>query len=316
MEALAIAPAKTILFGEHFVVLGKPAIAMAIGLYAYVSVKEFTHGIHVESTKLNSLNRKSLKPIKLATQSTLDYLGISRVSLKIDINSFIPIGVGLGSSAAVSVATIAAITRFFGIDLDRKKIHELAFIPEKEIHGKPSGIDQTTSIYGGIIFFKPNKGFERIPCEELQLIIGNTKITRSTKTLVNRVKELLDKNKDYVIKLQESYESLYDEAIKAIKLKDFNKIGELMIKNHELLKKLGVSHEILDKFVEKAIEAGAFGAKLTGAGGGGCMIALADKERMNRVAEALCEIGGEVIIANIDKEGVRTKILRGNLLEY
>jgi mevalonate kinase len=312
MEALAIAPAKIILFGEHFVVLGKPAIAMAIDLHAHVSVKEFNHGIHVESNKLNSFNQKdlekSLKPIKLAAQSTLDHIGISGVGLNIKVNSFIPIGVGLGSSAAVSVATIAAVTRFFGVNLDRREMCELAFIPEKEVHGKPSGIDQTTSIYGGIISFKPNKGFKRIPCKELQLVVGNTKIIRSTKVLVSQVKELLDKKKDYAIELQKSYESLYEEAVKAIRVKDFNKIGELMIENHELLKKLGVSHEKLDKFVEKAVEAGAFGAKLTGAGGGGCMIALTDEEKRDRIAKAISGIGGEVIMANIDEEGVRTKV--------
>jgi len=312
MEALGIAPAKVILFGEHFVVLGKPAIAMAIDLYAYVSVKKSNHRLNIESFKIDSFNKqeinKHFKPIRLAVASTFKHLNIPKVGLNIKINSFIPIGVGLGSSAAVSVATIAAIACLFNVNLSKKELYELAFIPEKEVHGKPSGIDHTTSIYGGIISFKPNKSFERIPYKELQLVIGNTKIRRSTKTLVTRVKELLNKKKEYVNELQKSYEILYNEAIKAIKLKDYNKIGELMIENHELLKKLKVSHRMLNKFVKKAIEAGALGAKLTGAGGGGCMIALVDKEKKHRVAEAITKIGGETIMANIDEQGVRTNL--------
>ncbi|MEM2896735.1 MAG: mevalonate kinase [Candidatus Bathyarchaeia archaeon] len=312
MEALAIAPAKVILFGEHFVVLGKPAVAMAIDLHAYVSVKKSDRGIHVRSTNFDFSGRKSskksFKPIILAALSTLDHIGMPGIGLNIRIESFIPTGVGLGSSAAVSVATIAAISRLFNVNLSRREVYELAFIPEKEVHGKPSGIDQTTSIYGGIISFKPNKGFEHIPCKELHLVVGNTNIRRSTKALVNRVKELLNKDKDYVVELQKSYESIYDEAIDAIKLRDFNKIGELMMENHELLKKLGVSHEKLDKFVERAIEAGALGAKLTGAGGGGCMIALTDEGEKDRVAEAISEIGGEAMIVHVDEGGVRTKV--------
>src|SRR5256884_9588346 len=163
-RAIARAAGKIILAGEHFVVLGAPAVAMAINLYSHVQVvPKSGSGVSVTADiPLRFLAGKSgnpvvtdpvelLRPLQLAAEATLKHVGSNNHALQVNVECEIPVAAGLGSSASTTVAIISAVARSKGIELSKKKIFELAFVPENFLHGKPSGVDQATCIYGSTI---------------------------------------------------------------------------------------------------------------------------------------------------------------------
>lgn len=325
MRAIAIAPAKVILVGEHFVVAGKRALAMAVNLYSEVSVKRREDSvIHVESRLKGVAGsfledsfkpevggaeaEEVLRPFKMLAEAVVEHAGAVGVGINIDIRSMIPVGVGLGSSAATSVSTIGAIAKLLRVKLSRREICDLAYVSEKHIHGKPSGIDQTTSTYGGIVSYSPKKGLSRLEARRsIPLVVGNTGVTRSTGELVSKVRETLAR-KSFGKDLLRLAERISVEAAEAVKRGDIHRLGRLMNRNQQLLTKVGVSTAELDELVNAAMKAGALGAKLTGAGGGGCMIALAEPRRLGVVAEAIEKAGGEAYIVHLDRRGLRSKL--------
>lgn len=323
MKAHATAPAKTILLGEHFVVLGEQAVAMAISLNSEVNVeRREDSSIYIRSLTLNTsgtfnnadfkLERGSeeargvLEPLKMVAEAVCQRAKCPNTGFNIEIDSKIPVAVGLGSSAATAVSTIAAVAESLKAKLRRDEICDLAFVPERCIHEKPSGIDQTTSTYGGVILYKPGKGFEPIPIRyELPIVVGNSGKTRSTGEQVAKVRKLFEERRDFVTYLANNAGELSTKGVDAIKNGDLRTLGEIMISNHEILRKVGVSSQTLDHLVQASLKAGALGAKLTGAGGGGCIIALTEKDAQQAVADAIQQAGGKAYIVEIDKFGVR-----------
>ena len=323
MKAHATAPAKTILLGEHFVVLGEQAVAMAISLNSEVNVeRRGDSSIYIRSLTLNTsgtfkndefkLERGSeeargvLEPLKMVAEAVCQRAKCLNTGVNIEIDSKIPVAVGLGSSAATAVSTIAAVSESLNAKLRRDEICDLAFVPERCIHEKPSGIDQTTSTYGGVILYKPGKGFESIPIRyELPIVVGNSGKARSTGEQVAKVRKLFEERRDFVTNLANNAGELSTRGMDAIKNGDLRTLGEIMISNHEILKKIGVSSQSLDRLVQASLKAGALGAKLTGAGGGGCIIALTEKDAQQPVADAIQESGGKAYIVEMDKFGVR-----------
>ncbi len=228
--------------------------------------------------------------------------------MSLDIDCEIPIGAGLGSSAATTVAIIAATTRAYGENLEKEKVCEIAFSPESYLHGNPSGVDQATCTYGGIIqFSKPDKVTQLNPKRIPTIVVCDTGIHRSTKGLVGTV---VKRSKSEVAFFQEHVNEasrISKAAVKALRKEDDEELGALMNRNHELLKQIGVSHPRLNQLVETARKAGALGAKLTGAGGGGSMIALCEDENArSRVERALKSHGGTPYVITMDSSGVRS----------
>jgi len=323
MKAHATAPAKTILLGEHFVVLGEQAVAMAISLNSEVNVeRRGDSSIYIRSLSLNTSGsfkndefkmerggeeaRRVLEPLKMVADAVCQHVKCVNTGFNIEVDSKIPVAVGLGSSAATAVSTIAAVAESLEAKLRREEICDLAFVPERRIHEKPSGIDQTTSTYGGVIQYKPSKGFASIPMRhQLPIVVGNSGKARSTGEQVAKVRKLLEERRDFVTDLAKNAGELSSKAVDAIKEGDLRTLGELMISNHEILRKIGVSSQSLDRLVQASLKAGALGAKLTGAGGGGCIIALTEKDAQQVVADAIQEAGGKTYIVEIDKFGVR-----------
>jgi len=247
----------------------------------------------------------SFKPIKAAVQATLEYIGHAGAGLEIGIASQIPVGVGLGSSAAVAVSTISATAKLFDVKVSKEDVFRLAFATENLIHGNPSGIDQMTSIEGGIVLYRVEEGFRKIKAKkDIPLVIGNTGVTRSTGDLVRKVRELAEERKGFFKPIAESCGEISLKAAKAIQNGNLNDLGMLMNMNHNLLVKISVSHEKLSHLVEAAREAGALGAKLTGAGGGGCMIALPTSENAEDIVNAINIAGGKAYSVTLDKKGV------------
>ena len=318
LYASARAPGKIILAGEHFVVLGAPAVSMAVNLHAFATAQATPDGeLKVEANiPLSILGRgerasrpdtkELLEPFRLAARESLDSLERRKAGVSIEVECKIPIGAGLGSSAATAVAIIAATSRAYGAKLDRPRICQIAFGPESYLHGSPSGVDQATSTYGGLIqFSKPDK-VKRLRLKRMpSILVCDTNVHRSTKSLVGSVvKRAQSDSETFRSRLGEVSE-ISASVVRALRRGDDVELGELMNRNHELLVQIGVSHPMLDRLVRAAREAGAFGAKMTGAGGGGCMIALCeDEEEAFRIGSVLRRRGGSPYLVSLDPAGV------------
>lgn len=324
MRSTAVAPAKVILTGEHFVVYGTAAVVAAINMFSKTTASRRRGrmivirssspkcAIYYSGKSCKTLSggegaQTLLEPISLVAQTALRELGEQKEGLNLQIESNIPVGVGLGSSAAVAVSTIGAIIRLLRRRLDRSSIRRLAFESERRIHKIPSGIDQTISTFGGIIVYRREEPFRRISLKQtFPIVIGDTGRRRSTGTMVSRVRDFLSERDLLAKKVMKSADLISKRALSALQRADISGLGELMNQNHELLCQIEVSTEELERLVSAAREAGAFGAKLTGAGGGGCMIAVAPPNRTGDVLEAIRNAGGNAYLASIERRGVRS----------
>jgi len=318
----ASAPAKVILFGEHFVVYGEPAVVTAIDKRVYASAGlRHDRRLYVNSADLGVSGffvkerfepergggeaRARLGLVKAVVERVMKSHGQER-GLNVGIRSSVPVAAGLGSSAAVAASTAAAVSELLNAGLNREEIFQVAYEAERLVHGTPSGIDPTISTYGGTILFQRDEGFTPIEVEgDIPLVVGNTGIERSTGDLVALVRDKRRRYPTIVEPVIKSGGEIARRAVGALKEGDLHTLGELMNLNHALLCGVGVSNEPLEKLVYAARNAGALGAKLTGAGGGGCMIALAHPELLEEVSVAIQRAGGKTFVARKSSEGVR-----------
>jgi mevalonate kinase len=320
----ATAPGKAILFGEHSVVYRGPAIVIAIDRRAKILVKKrddkkinfdcldlgfegYFEGDKYHTVTGEDWRGNRLQAMLIAARKTMEHLDTDS-GLDLTVRSEIPVAAGLGSSAAICVATVAAVGKLLGGELSEQEICELAYEGEKIVHGTPSGVDNNISTFGGVLSYEKGVGIEKINFEgNLPLIIGNSRRKRSTRRLVARVKALKDRNPELVNRLIDSMAYISRQGLEALREKDYPKIGDLMNINHGLLSSIGVSIARLDILVHAARGSGAYGAKLTGAGGGGCMIAIASPEKLREISRAISRSRGEPHIINITYEGVQTR---------
>lgn len=301
----ASAPGMIVLFGEHAVVYGEMAIATAINKRVNVTATELdTRNIVVESKNMGRtfegpLYGETTEPVIRAVQAALEKTG-KRRGIGISIDSNIPVGVGMGSSASVSVATAAAVLKLLQDDFDPIDVCTIAYEAEKVVHGNPSGVVNTIATFGGTITFKQGT-LEGIDSKVLSLVVGNTGIPRNTTAMVEKVKEHIEDPR--------MAHSLFNigaiswKAKEALANKNIEEIGQLMDKNHAFLRDLGVSSPELETLVKAAKKTGAYGAKLTGAGGGGIMIALTDTAQ--EVITALKEKGATAFKIKTNQPGVK-----------
>ena len=314
-SATASAPGKVILVGEHFVVEGQPAIAVAVDLRARVVVEEGEAPlVEIASRELGEAVFRGaegeaghpLYPIFAAAREVV-HLASRRVGLRIRVESDIPLAAGMGSSAAVAVATVAATAKLLGLALDLKRISNLAYVAETLVHGRPSGIDNTVSTYGGAIAYRRGEGFMRLRADfsPVKLVLADSGIKRSTGAMVAKVRALKEKHPSILEPLYYAAGRLAVEVGKALERGDFEVVGELMNVNHGLLSAIGVSNLKLEELVYTARRAGALGAKITGAGGGGLVVALCRAEDAEKIAAALREVSSNVFTAPISNVGVR-----------
>ena len=321
LKAAASAPGKVILTGEHFVVYGEPALVMAINRYVQVAAEErLDKAIHVSSPLAsgffegNSFRadtggadaREILEPFKIAAEATMKSLG-ERRGLNLEVESTIPVAVGLGSSGASAVSTVAAVGRLFGADLSRGSIVSLSTESERYVHITPSGIDQSISTYGGVVSYRRGEGISPLRIKStIPVVIGNTGVSRNTGRLVDNVRIRVERLPELMKPLIGAAGKLTLQAIDALKRGDLDELGLLMDVNHGLLTTIGVSSEALDRLVYAAKRGGALGAKLTGAGGGGCIVALSSSDGREGVAKVISEAGGTPIVAENVDGGVRS----------
>jgi len=282
---------KTILFGEHFVVYGLPAIASALGSYTTADVKVIEGNgwiVNDQRPATPGYKKQKFNEAMQSVKNVINFLKIDVETQKLEIifAGDLIAASGVGASAAQCTSLARALNDTFNLNLDDEKINEAAYDGEKAYHGTPSGIDNTVSTYGGLIWFVKNLSGGKNTIDLLQtpkktpLVIANSGITASTAKVVADVKRLKDENPKEFEKIFSEYDSLSIKAKKALLEGDINTIGDLMNQNHKLLQKITVSGEINDKLVNIAIKNGALGAKMTGTGRGGLVIALAKNEKI------------------------------------
>ncbi len=285
---------KLILFGEHFVVYGLPGIASAIGLYTRCRLYPNEKGITVNDRLTNKhilVGKGNSDILEQTMQIILKETALEKKNFRLEIDGNIPIFGGLGSSAALIVSIARELNREFLLNLSDKKINEIAFKAEHVFHSAPSGIDNTVSTFGGLVWFEKNLHGGKNKMEQLKMkkpllvVIGNTRIIHDTGEAVKFVRAQKEKQPKKFEQIFGQAKELAHEAKKELIAGNGKKVGELLNKNQGLLKQVGVSSKELELLCETALGAGALGAKLTGAGMGGCMFALAkNAEQQKKIA--------------------------------
>jgi mevalonate kinase len=303
----ASAPGKIILFGEHAVVYGRPAIAAPVTqVHADVEVKDSPqHGIWIDApdislkAELNTL--PDSHPLSVIVLSTFNALGLaSRLPLIIHIHSSIPVASGLGSGAAVSVAIARALSAHLGLPLTDDQVNQLAYGTEALYHGTPSGIDNSVITYARPVYFVKGQTLETLRVgAPFTMVIGDTGMRAPTKESVADVRRLWERDLHYWERVFDEVGDIARRARGAIETGNATLLGELMNINHELLRTMTVSNPDLDRLVHMARSAGALGAKLSGGGRGGNMIALVKPDRAEMVANALRTVGARNTILTL-----------------
>ena len=308
MKSIASAPAKIILFGEHFVVHGTKAILAAIDKRVTVTTT-FTNN---KTIKVNSELGTIEVPISSSYEEVKSefrpfvYLANKIINseqnvsgLEITIDSDIPIGVGLGSSSACCVAAAASISELFK-ELSSEEILNLSIDAEKTIFPDTSGADCTVCTYGGMIEYP---SIEKIDNTfDLNLVIANSMIPHNTKNSVKKVNKFKENDEDRFSQLCDLENGLIDEVIVAMKNNDVTALGLKMSENQKYLEEIQVSNDTLRDMINSLNEI-SLGSKITGAGDGGCIIALVKDENVNKVP-ALLGKDKECFSAKIDTKGV------------
>ncbi|MEM2141645.1 MAG: mevalonate kinase [Candidatus Thorarchaeota archaeon] len=294
---------KAILFGEHFVVYGRPALAAGISAETIATVhRTSTPGWKLEDLRPEVPGYKKEKADEqtASIDNIIRYMGIdlSEKGIHIQLSGDLVCASGIGASAASCVAIARALNEEFDLNYDDEKINLAAYEGEKGYHGTPSGIDNTASTFGGLVWYqKPTSSdkpvFEVLKLKRpLNLVIAATGLTSSTKAVVDDVRRLAQSDRSWFDNILQQYDRLIVQARDALLELDKKRVGKLMNENHRLLQQLTVSCPELDTLVDTAIRRGAVGAKLTGTGRGGNMIALTDDEKGAQVvAGALREAG-------------------------
>jgi mevalonate kinase len=214
--------------------------------------------------------------------------------------------VGLGSSSAVTVATFKALSSLFQISVTLREIFDLSYNVNLSIQGLGSGFDIAAATFGRTLFFVTGgKVIKPLRIQPLPLVVGYSGIKSDTPYYVRKMAESFENRKEKMMDIFKKISILVNLAKKNLLETNFQKTGGLMTENHRLLQKLGVSIPKLDQMVESALKAGAWGAKLSGAGGGDCMIALVSENKRKKVEEAIRKVGGEIITVQNNAEGVR-----------
>jgi len=311
MSGEGIGFGKAILFNEHFVVYGIPSIVSAIGKYTVSKIEEISQS----GWKIND-NRKATpryKEDKIDQQKDsinriLKKLGIdlSKKGIEITLEGSLYCASGVGASAASCVAIARALSDHFDLNLSDEVVNEAAYEGEKGYHGTPSGIDNTASTFGGLIWFERANEVKMdkisIP-SPIEIVLGNTGKVANTSAAVAGVRERKDKYPDKYKEIFNRAENIAYLAKNALLNEDLVELGKLMNENHKLLQQIEVSSKELDFLVKLARDQGALGAKLTGGGLGGNILALTPgRDLQDDVANAIEKEGFQTVKTVIGAE--------------
>ncbi len=314
----ASAPGKVILFGEHAVVYGMSAVAVAITQRSYCKIRindfdSFTlslenYGLSQSFLNLDEMSKKvdtKFQFIPNAISLFKAKFNLPHQFLNIQLSTSLWPMAGLGSSASVAVALAGALSGFYSLNLTSAVISDIAFELEKFAHGTPSGIDNSICTYGAGILYQKNR-IQKFACpEKFQILITYSKEVRKTRKSVEKVRKFLEKSPRKINDLFDQIGTIAIEGVKAVVNGDLRSVGRLMNHNQRLLTELGISTPTIDELVEFSLSSGAYGSKLTGAGGGGCIITVGPPEILSDILNSLNLRGYESLISEIDPEGVK-----------
>ena len=299
---LGVGYGKVILLGEHAVVYGRHAIACPLPLTMRAHVEDCDSGVNLLIPSWGVEYQLAKAPeqrrsFEKAAGAILDELGLADRGIRIEVFPDVPRGMGLGSSAALAVAIVRALDRHFQLGLADDEINRLAFQSEVIAHGQPSGIDNTMATYAKPLVFRkgtpPLVELLNIP-QPLSLVVGMTKTQGLTAKSVGRVRDAWKKQPRLYEKIFDDIDALVLQSVSALQDNDVKSVGEMMNVCQGLLNALQVSTPELERVIEIAREAGAVGAKLTGGGGGGSMVALCNGNA-NDIQAALEQQGFQTI---------------------
>lgn len=320
------APGKLMLLGDHAVVHSRPCLVTAVGqrmkaTVTLLDVEEFqleAPDVKVEGYKkpMSELGNgeipKGAKFVEVAVKNFVEKYGSSTKSpikgVRVETKSEFSSQFGFGSSSASTVCTLKALFESVDINAINKDIFELAYKTVIDIQGVGSGFDTAAAIYGGVLFFiGGGKAIEPVPVKSLPLIVGYSGIKADTPTLVKALKAKMEAEPTIYLPLFDVSTEVVLEGKKALLTNNLEKFGDMMNVNEGLLSSYGVEIGKLAAMIHGARDAGAYGAKLSGAGGGDCMIAVAPEDKAAAVKQAITAAGGQVIELQTNVEGAKVE---------
>jgi len=312
LKSKASSPAKVILFGEHFVVYGVKAILCAIDKRVTVtaetikenkiSIKSNIGNLELEPNKDISQINSPLKPFYYLANMLIKN---QKTGIQINVESDIPLGVGLGSSSACCVAGAAAISRLFK-QTSNEEILELAIEAEKTIYENTSGADCTVCTYGGIMEYDKKNGFRKIESKpNFHLVIANSNIEHSTKSVVESVNQFKQRDENGFSILCDKEAKLVQDVLELLKGNSIKELGQKISENQKYLEAIGISNEKLRNMIQIG-QSKSFGAKITGAGGGGCIFALTDESNLEETMSQFKNDNYDCFSVKIDFKGLDT----------
>lgn len=294
---------KAILCGEHAVVYGRPAIGVPLAdIFAEAEVREGTGGVTIVAEDLDQAwmldELAPDHPLAHIVRATLRQLDEETTpNFLLTLHSTIPIARGLGSGTAISTAIVRALADFYGVKLSVAQTSALVFETEKLYHGLPSGVDNTIIAYEQPVYFVRGQTPQRLRvARPFRLVVADTGIPSETKVAVGDVRAAWQREPARYEKLFDEIAALVNEARTAIEYGRIEQLGPLLNANQEHLRALGVSSPELERLSAAARRAGAAGAKLSGAGRGGSLIALVDAATQDRVVEQLMKAGAKAVL--------------------
>lgn len=302
----ATAPGKIILFGEHAVVYNRPAIAIPFtGVQARAMILANPLGpsnqVRIEARDIGFdrfLDQlEANHPFTISIQGVKDALGIDRLpAMHIRISSTIPVAAGMGSSAAVAVAIVRALSLFIGHPLENDAVNAIAYKVEVQMHGTPSGVDNTVITFARPVYFSRVKSLEFLSINApFDLIVADSGQAAATGPMVEGVRQRRLKDPGAYDLMFDQIESLVEQARNSLETGNIENLGPLMNANQKILQSIGVSTQELDRLVQIALASGASGSKLTGGGGGGNIVALAPAANVEAIKEALQRAGARQV---------------------
>ncbi|MDE1857800.1 MAG: mevalonate kinase [Thaumarchaeota archaeon] len=308
MKAVAEAPSKVIITGEHFVVHGAWALAAAIPRRVRVVVSR-SPSLTVKSDRFDGRS-PNLAPVRRIVNEVSKEFSVSS-AVSVSISSQVPEGAGLGSSASTMVAVASALSRFHSLDLGVGDVVRLSMVGEQDIHGRPSGIDPTVCAHGGVILFRPGSAPRKVRLGGPRtLIVSFSGINRATRGQIGRVSRTKAKYPALFSTLAQAVSGLSLEAAEKLAAGDLKGLGGDLAVDHAALDSMGVSNDTLDSMVDLMASLGCYGAKLTGAGGGGSVLGVAPKAKEKSIVSGLSARGFETFTARIPTEGVKSWLER------
>ncbi len=301
------APGKVMLLGEHAVVYGQPCLVTAVNQRLQLTIEQSDGEDKVETPEVGD-TRFLDATIALFKEKFHLKTGL----LKITTNCIFSGKYGFGSSSAVTSAMVAALSQLYNLNLSERQLFDLAYLVVLNVQGLGSGFDVAAGIFGGTLYYvKGGRVLEKLDNNILndgaEIIVGYTGIKSHTVDLVRQVAEKKAREPEKFDRIMLAIGQLVNNAKIKLAEKDWERLGTLMDFNQEYLRNLGVSSEKLESLISAAKRGGALGAKLSGAGGGDCMIALARSDKREEVKQAISNAGGEALNMKLGAEGVKVE---------